>query len=73
MGGVEYGHELDFALGWFFIYPKGYKGLSDYTIDFHSDCPEEIKQKVLELWPTVKKETERRHERLIYTSRDYFY
>lgn len=72
MGEVEYGHELDFALGWFIICPKGFRGYKDVTLEFHSECPEDIKQKVLDIWPEVKAETERRHEKFIYTSHDYF-
>jgi len=44
-----------------------------YHIHFTKNCPEEIKNKVLELYPKLIEETKRRHEEGLYTSKDYFF
>ncbi len=51
--------ELDFALGYFGVVPAGFKGTTEDTLFFTKDCPEDIKDRVLKLWPLlVAKEKE---------------
>ncbi len=50
--------ELDFAKGYFGILPAGFRGLEEDEIVFINDCPERIKRKVLEVWPSVRKRIE---------------
>ena len=36
------------------------------------DCPEETKKKIIKKWQQVYKDTKKRHENGIYSSKDYF-
>ncbi len=50
--------ELDFAKGYFGILPAGFRGLKEDEVIFINNCPDDIKKKVLEIWPNVKKRIE---------------
>ena len=67
----SYGHELDFAREYMFVFTI--REEPGYHIHFTKNCPEEIKNKVLELYPKLVEETKRRHEEGLYTSKDYFF
>ena len=67
----SYGHELDFAREYMFVFPI--REAPGYHIHFTKNCPEEIRNKVLELYPKLIEETKRRHEEGLYTSKDYFF
>lgn len=58
--------ELDFALGYFTVLSKENLFISD-------DCPEEIRARILELWPKIKEETEERHRNGHFSSQDFFW
>ena len=46
--------DLDFALGYYGVIPKGFRGAKEDTLIFTEDCPPDIKEKVLELWPKLR-------------------
>lgn len=52
-------HELDFASGYFGVIPKGFRGAKEDTLVFINNCPEEIKQKVLEIYPKIQEREKR--------------
>ncbi len=71
------GEELDFALGYFTVFPNGFPfdESSEDTgpcIWISEKCPEDMKKRLLETWETVKKETLKRHNQGEYSSHDYF-
>lgn len=66
----EWGHELDFAREYIFIFPLKDKG---HKLFISEECPDDIRKKVLEIWPVVEAEQYRRHAQCIYTKRDYFF
>ncbi len=72
MYGIEYGHELDFALGYIHIFPRGFKGNPEAKLFISDECPEDIRERIESLWPELKAETDRRHEKGLYTSADYY-
>ena len=57
--------ELDFALGYFTVFSKE-------NLFIRDDCPEEIRARILELWPKIKEETEERHRNGHFSSQDFF-
>lgn len=72
----NFGHELDFASGFFTVYELDRKnpGNKEYPyLSIDDDCPEDIRIKLLETWERVKKETIERHEAGQYSSLDYFW
>ncbi|MDO4198155.1 MAG: hypothetical protein Q4D13_04090 [Erysipelotrichaceae bacterium] len=67
--------ELDFALGYFTVFPGDLKNSSSSKEPFlyiREDCPEDIRERLLVEWERVKKETNERHKQGIYSSKDYF-
>ena len=58
--------ELDFAEQYYGILPAGFRGLKEDTIVFTKDCPEDIKKRVLEIWPTVKERVEQERKQGIW-------
>lgn len=66
----EPGGELEFARGYTFVFPSLEGG---HELLISDDCPEDIKQKVLEVWPEVEKATIERHKKGIYLESDYFF
>ncbi len=61
----KYGHELDYASGWFTVFSKD-------NFYIHSKCPSDIRKRLEEDWPRVKAETEERHRQGHFSSLDYF-
>ena len=57
--------ELDFASGYFTVFSKD-------NLFISPECPEDIKAKILELWPKIKEETEERHRIGQFSSKDLF-
>ena len=51
--------ELEFALGYFGIVPKGFRGAKEDILVFINNCPDDIKQKVLDIYPKVKERMEK--------------
>jgi len=51
-------HDLDFATGYYCVFPAGFRDLKEDTLVFSEDCPEDIKKRVLELWPKYKAKVE---------------
>ena len=60
------GHELDFALGYFGVIPKGFRGAKEDTLVFVNNCPEDIKQRVLEIYPKVQERIEKERSKGIW-------
>ena len=50
---------------------KGLLSNEPYLYIF-KDCPEETKKKIIKKWQQVYKDTIKRHENGIYSSKDYF-
>jgi len=68
--------ELDFALGYFTVFPCDFKNPDanphEPFLFIRDDCPPDIRARLLEEWPKVKKATEERHANGEYSSLDYF-
>lgn len=63
---MKWGHELDFALGYFGI------TLSGELIIF-DNCPEDIREKLLEIWPEIVKKQIQKLASGNFNGFDYFY
>lgn len=66
----DWGHELDFARGYIFIFPKE---IYDDMLFISDKCPSDVREKIEELWIKIKKEQERRYLENIFSPLDYFY
>ena len=71
--------ELDFASGYFTVFPGGFVHTrnpewpeKEPYLFIGKDCPPDIRERLLEEWPKVKAATKKRHEKGLYTSKDYF-
>ena len=73
---MKVGHELDFASGYFTVFPCDFRN-PDAPQDkpflyISEDCPENLKEKILKTWEKVKTDTEERHKKGFFSSNDYF-
>lgn len=71
----SFGHELDFASGYFTVFARDLENPNNPEspyLHISSDCPEDIRERLLETWETVKEDTIKRHEEGRYSSLDYF-
>ncbi len=66
----EPGGELEFARGYCFIFPLRKGG---HKLMISDRCPDDIRKKLLEVWPEVEKATIERHKKGIYLETDYFF
>ena len=48
--------KLDFAIGYYGIFPAGFRGSKKPTIHFVEGTPEEIKSKAIKVWEEILEE-----------------
>lgn len=60
-----YHKELDYALGYFTVFSKD-------NFYICPDCPPEIRKRLEEDWPRIKRETEERQKNGDFYGSDYF-
>ena len=67
--------ELDYALGYFTIFPGGFKNdnaVGDPYLFISDDCPKELRERLLHDWPIIKKKTLEKHANGEWSSTDAF-
>lgn len=64
------GEELEFARGYCFVMPLKEGG---HKLMISDRCPDDIRKKILEVWPVVERQTIERHRQGIYLEGDYFF
>lgn len=71
--------ELDWALGYFTVFPGGYRKLKDLDwpedepyLFIYDDCPSNIRERLLKEWPRIVEETKKRHKEGYFSSHDAF-
>lgn len=76
MDGLMNKKELEFAHGYFAVFPCDFKNPNadshEPFLFIKKDCPPDVKERLLEEWPKVKKATKERHANGEYSSLDYF-
>lgn len=58
--------KFEFARGYIFFFPKGFRGAEETELFISKECPDDIKEKVIKLWEEVKADTRERHKKGIY-------
>ena len=65
--------KLDFAIGYYGIFPAGFRGSKKPTIHFVEGTPDEIKSRAIKVWEEILKEAAEQRANGILPKKIYIY
>lgn len=64
--------KLNFAIGYYGIFPAGFRGSKKPTIHFVKGTPEEIKSKAIKVWEEILEEAAKQRANGIFTEENIY-
>lgn len=64
--------KLDFAIGYYGIFPAGFRGSKKPTIHFIEGTPDEIKSRAIKVWEEILKEAAEQRANGIFTEENIY-